>query len=189
MEYKVVKTFPVRDGVVKVGEKVWWHCEEGPMHLRVEEGDCNIADYPQYYSINKPVFVQHPEVDWLVIYEHEEAYKHMQKGHKVLKIKHERKRPEFAFEDGIALHNFTLKYCTPYSKKLVQLDKRFVSDLIVVLAEEPINEEQTRFVISEIGKFLRVTRVFQQSYKDKELRKKLKLYIKWLQSQSSVIQS
>lgn len=171
MEYKVVETFPVRDGVVKVGEKVWWHCEEGPKHLRVDGDIRNIMNYPQYYSINKPVFVQHPEVDWLVIYEHEEAYKHMQKGHKVVRIKHERKRPEFTFEDGV----FLGQDCGPYAGYVILTMEH--SDVFTVQQQ-----------IGAVHEYLKAT-TCQSDYSFKPLRKKLKLYIKWLQSHGSVVQS
>ena len=160
--------YDVRDGVVKVGEWVWWHCEEGPEHIRVEEGHRNIMDYPQYYSIRKPVFIQHPEVDWLVIYEYEVGFMHAKKERKVTKTKHERKKPEFTFEDGVDI-----------AFECMEAD---VCLLPFILKGKGANE----VALQLLRTYLKRTR-HHDCYTYKPLRKKLKLYIKWLQSHSSAV--
>jgi hypothetical protein len=49
---------PVRDGVVKEHQKVWWRSEEGPQHISVLEGchRSNIKEFPELYSLQEPKF-------------------------------------------------------------------------------------------------------------------------------------
>jgi hypothetical protein len=49
-----MREYKVLDGTVKVGDKVWWHCNEGPELQIVKEYDRNMAQYPDIYSISEP---------------------------------------------------------------------------------------------------------------------------------------
>jgi len=49
---------PVKDGVIKKGEMVWWRSEEGPQHVVAEDAEGvwdNIKAYPRVYSLAKPI--------------------------------------------------------------------------------------------------------------------------------------
>lgn len=50
-------TLPVRDGVIKKGEMVWWRADNGPARIFAgDEGSWdNIKGYPDRYSIKKPI--------------------------------------------------------------------------------------------------------------------------------------
>lgn len=45
---------PVRDGVIRKGEMVWWRGDYGPAHVNSERDWTNIRDYPALYSLAKP---------------------------------------------------------------------------------------------------------------------------------------
>lgn len=45
---------PVRDGVIRKGEMVWWRGDFGPQHVNSEADWINIRDYPARYSLAKP---------------------------------------------------------------------------------------------------------------------------------------
>lgn len=168
MEYKVVETFPVRDGVVKADEKVWWLGESGPEFVLAGKEFRNIVDYPDCYQVAKPVFVKHPTVDWLVIYEHEEGYKQARHPRKT---KHQRKKPEFTFQEGVYIG----QDCGPYA-----------GYLFLTMERPDVFTKQQQ--IGATMEYLAATS-WQSDYSFKPLRKKLKLYIKWLQSESSLVQS
>lgn len=162
--------YKVRDGEVGVGDYVWWHCEEGPRKLKVTGYEPNIRGYPEFHSIEKPTFVQHPTIEWKVVYEHEDEFKHfkhLREGRKVVKTKHERKRPEFTFEDGVYLGQ----------------DYDPSSGYLLITMEHPrLYTVQQK--ISAARDYLK-EKSWQSCYYFKPLRKKLKLYVKWLQSEMS----
>lgn len=50
----------VKDGFVKIGDKCWWRCEDGPQEFTVEEDNDhwdNMLKYPNAYQIEKPNYV------------------------------------------------------------------------------------------------------------------------------------
>lgn len=54
----IEQTFKVRDGVVSINDKVWWHCVSGPELVDIDDSHIhNIKRYPEYYSIKKPTFI------------------------------------------------------------------------------------------------------------------------------------
>ena len=52
------ETLPVRDGVVSKESIVWWRCDKGPETRIAKQCWENIREYPEYYQIEKPVFLQ-----------------------------------------------------------------------------------------------------------------------------------
>lgn len=179
--------YEVRDGEVCSGDYVWWHCEEGPVKIKVLEHDLNISSYPEFHSIKEPVFVKHPTVDWLVVYEYQEMYKHITEGRKVVKTKHERKRPEFTFEDGYYF-DFYLERSGEYAE-YSGLDNLTVFCQISGDSYGTLTKARARYIIKIVGEALVKSREICSTYAHKELRKKLKLYIKWLQSEMSKLES
>ena len=101
----------------------------------------------------------------------------------VKRVKGKRQRPEFTFEDGVELCKFAMKWCD--RTNAIYVSEYFVTDLIIVLKRDPRTGVEIRGVIAEVVKFLRVTSEFQHTYENKDFRKKLKLYVKWLQSEMS----
>jgi hypothetical protein len=47
---------PVRDGVVKLHQMVWFRGEEGPEYCRVAQHEQNIRECPEVYSVAEPVY-------------------------------------------------------------------------------------------------------------------------------------
>jgi hypothetical protein len=52
----VAETLPVRDGVVKADDTVWWRKNTGPVRVQVNSHGHweNIREYPHAYQINEP---------------------------------------------------------------------------------------------------------------------------------------
>lgn len=48
---------PVRDGVVRKDDMVWWRGDHGPQHVKAERDWTNIRDYPDLYSLVKPAIM------------------------------------------------------------------------------------------------------------------------------------
>lgn len=104
--------------------------------------------------------------------------------YKVVKIKHERKRPEFTFEDGFYF-DFYLESGAKYNK----LDNLSLFCQISGDSTGVLDKERICYIIRTVQRALRDSNEICSSWEYKTLRKKLKLYIKWLQSQSSMMQS
>jgi len=45
---------PVRDGVVRLGQPIWWRSEDGPAYVASNEHWPNIREYPTAYSVAEP---------------------------------------------------------------------------------------------------------------------------------------
>ena len=45
---------PVRDGVVRRGQPIWWRAEDGPAYVSSDEHWANIREYPTAYSVAEP---------------------------------------------------------------------------------------------------------------------------------------
>lgn len=86
---------------------------------------------------------------------------------KIVKVEHKRKRPEFTFEDGVYLGQ----------------DCGFHASYLII-AMEHSDVYTTQQQIGAVQEYLKA-RAWQSDYSFKPLRKKLKLYVKWLQSEMS----
>lgn len=49
-----IKRYKVKDGVVFDGEKVWWHCVDGPQEVNISDHRENVKKYPDVYSVERP---------------------------------------------------------------------------------------------------------------------------------------
>lgn len=165
--------YKVRDGYVEKGDEFWWLYERGPEKVNSrnwEDHDYNLEDYPEVYQIKEPVYkvIQEGVYEGEFVYEHEERFKLMNQGkHTTKKPKTERNRPEFTFEDGVELAQDTCVHS---------------GFLIVAMRYEDVFTDKDRLLAAQ--EYLRNTNYFNE-YGYKPLRKKLKLYIKWLQSEMS----
>lgn len=45
---------PVRDGLVRKHDMVWWHSENGPEHVHAEDHWDNLRQYPHAHSRERP---------------------------------------------------------------------------------------------------------------------------------------
>lgn len=100
------------------------------------------------------------------------------------KPKTERKRPEFTFEDGFYF-NFYLENGAKYNK----LDNLSVFCQISGDSCGVLVKERICYIIRTVQRALRDSNEICSSWEYKPLRKKLKLYIKWLQSEMSKLES
>lgn len=99
---------------------------------------------------------------------------------KVVKTKHERKRPEFTFEDGFRF-NFYLERRKHYSElDNYKLFYQILGDSVGVLDKDRIS-----YLIKMVEQALDQSSEICSTWEHKPLRKKLKLYVKWLQSEMS----
>lgn len=165
--------YKVRGGYVEKGDEFWWLYEGGPEKVNScnwEDHDYNLEDYPEVYQIKEPVYkvIQEGVYEGEFVYEHEERFKLMNQGYRTnKKSKTERKRPEFTFEDGVYLGQ----------------DCGFhASYLIITMEYSDLYTAQQQ--IGAVQEYLKA-RAWQSDYSFKPLRKKLKLYVKWLQSEMS----
>lgn len=99
-------------------------------------------------------------------------------------VRAERKRPEFTFEDGFYF-DFYLEGGAKYNK----LDNLSLFCQISGDSTGVLNKERICYIIRIVQRALRRSSEICSCWEHKPLRKKLKLYIKWLQSQSNVVQS
>lgn len=102
----------------------------------------------------------------------------------VKKVKVDRKRPEFTFEDGFYF-DFYLESGAKYNK----LDNLSLFCQISGDSCGVLDKERICYIIRIVQRALRRSSEICSCWEHKPLRKKLKLYIKWLQSQSSMVQS
>ena len=166
-------TYKVRDGLVEKGDVFWWLCEDMPVKVEARnwlDHLLNLRSYPEAYQIKEPVFKRITEGadEGLCIYEHEDRYKLLEQGKPVSKKpKVKRKRPEFTFEDGVYLGQ----------------DCGFDASYLIITMEHS-DLYTTQQQIGAVQEYLKA-RAWQSDYSFKPLRKKLKLYVKWLQSKMS----
>lgn len=104
--------------------------------------------------------------------------KHSRKKPKVV-----RKRPEFTFEDGF-FFDFYLDNGGQYNK----LDNIDVFCQISGDSVGVLDKDRIRYIIRVVQQALKSSRGLCSQWEHKPLRKKLKLYIKWLQSCESRLQ-
>lgn len=96
------------------------------------------------------------------------------------KPKTKRKRPEFTFEDGFYF-DFYLESGAKYNK----LDNLSLFCQISGDSTGVLDKERICYIIRIVQRALRDSNEICSSWEYKTLRKKLKLYIKWLQSELS----
>ena len=99
---------------------------------------------------------------------------------KIVKTKHKRKRPEFTFEDGM-FFNFYLERGGRDS----DISNLCVFCQIAGDSTGSLNKDRILHIIKLVDRALRESSEICSQWEHKPLRKKLKLYIKWLQSEMS----
>lgn len=105
----------------------------------------------------------------------------------VVKTKYERKHPEFTFEDGYYF-DFYLERGGEYAQ-YSGLDNLTVFCQISGDSYGTLTKDRIRYIIKIVREALDKSSGICSTYAHKELRKKLKLYIKLLQSEMSKLES